>query len=104
MEEHQKNRARKVRDLKRKREEGGEEREKKRAHLDDEIIECEYCGYLIWWNDNCEYCECKCTECGEHPYDCECDEYEYGYTLSFDNENETIQITPVKIKANHKVS
>ena len=65
-------RARVKRDLKRKRENEGEDREKKRAHLDDEIIECEYCGYLLWWNDECTNCGCECPECEEHPYYCEC--------------------------------
>ena len=90
-------RARAKRNLKRKRENESEEQDKKRAHLDDDIIECEYCGYLIWWNDECINCGCKCPECGEHPYDCDCVEYEDGLMLNFDKETEEIRIHLVKV-------
>ena len=89
-------RARVQRNLKRKRENEGEEREKKRAHLDDEIIECEYCGYLVWWNDECINCGCECPECGDHPYCCECD-YEEGLMLNFDEDTEDIIVNLLKI-------
>ena len=65
-------RARRDRLSKRIRENEGEEPRKKRAHLDDEIIECEYCGWLLWWNDECTNCDCECPECGKHPYYCDC--------------------------------
>ena len=57
--------ARRDRLNKRKREDEEEEQTKKKAHLDDEIIECKYCGYLIWWNDECVDCGCECHECGD---------------------------------------
>ena len=90
--------AKKQKQLKRKRENNdeGEEREKKIPHTDDEIIECKYCGYLIWWNDEYINCGCECPECGEHPYDCECVEYEQGIMISRNAEDTAIRIDLVK--------